>query len=313
MRNVHESRKQTNKVNCNLCGKSVAESHLKGHLKIHEAKQKQSQIETCPICKKKYSFQDGKDLSMHIAKHKLPKNFQCEHCKKMFVSNSVLTAHIRLHTGEKPFSCSLCSMDFYDLSGKKQHEKRHSESLAIQKEPRYIVEQGVCKVCGKLVKNLGRHNKIHTTGGVSKCEACQRTFTRVDTMKRHISMVHENSKPFSCDICQKSFSLNFQLADHKESHQELEMKCDHCENRFPTKKRLKQHIQSKHKPKVPVVRTTCIICKKTLFDTATLNRHNRLIHSKERPFPCKSCPLSFALRSMLNTHKKDRHGEKVKM
>ena len=114
MRYVHESRKQKKKTQCKMCGKIVGEKHIKRHLKIHEAKQKQSQIEMCHICNKTYSFQEGKDLPMHIAKHGLAKKYQCNVCKKYFGHNTTLKSHTRIHTGEKPFSCNYCFFSFND-------------------------------------------------------------------------------------------------------------------------------------------------------------------------------------------------------
>ena len=76
MRNVHELQNQRQKVICKICGKGV--KGISGHLKKHEEKLKNpSQIEKCPICKKQYSFQEGKDLSMHMAKHGSAKRYQC--------------------------------------------------------------------------------------------------------------------------------------------------------------------------------------------------------------------------------------------
>ena len=35
------------------------------------------------------------------------------------------------------------------------------------------------------------------------------------TLKRHISDVHEKKKPFACDLCEWSFAQNGQLKTHK--------------------------------------------------------------------------------------------------
>ena len=128
MKAVHELKKHKDNEICNICGKSV--KNVYDHVKIHEEKlQKPSQVEKCPICKKQYSFQEGKDLSMHMAKHRMAKKYQCQDCKKSFVQNGSLTIHKRIHTGEKLYSCQICSQNFSDLSTRIQHERRHTKKF----------------------------------------------------------------------------------------------------------------------------------------------------------------------------------------
>ena len=131
-------------------------------------------------------------------------------------------------------------------------------------------------------------------------------------MKRHISIKHLKYKPYSCTICQKSYSLKFLLKDHEDLHKGLQIECESCEKMFPTQKLLAQHDKRKHKPKkVQNITATCKICKKTLFDAATLKRHNSLVHSRNRPFSCKLCFRKFAMLGMMNSHTRDSHGVKI--
>ena len=322
MRNAHELKQEKKKEDCNICGKSLIKKSLNQHLKKHEQKlEKHSQIEKCPICKKQFSFQEGKDLSMHMAKHELAKKYQCEVCKKFFGHSTTLTTHKRIHTGEKPYSCLYCSMHFHDLSGKNNHERIHAQN-ADEKPPKNVtkprstrsktckkVERSVCKVCDKLVnlKGLNKHMKTHTSADMLACEVCERKFGDIYSMKRHISLVHLSNKPYSCEICQKSFTLKFSLKNHEELHKGLQIKCETCEKMFSTQRLLAKHDRLKHKTKVQNNTATCKICKKTLFDTDSLKRHNLLVHSKSRPFPCKSCSATFAICTLLNKHTRDKH------
>ena len=103
MKMVHELHKPAIKVTCNICGKSMKGKSLRQHSKMHKEKLlNPSRTEKCPICKKQYSFPEGKDLSMHMAKHELAKEYKCKDCQKYFATNSTLMTHTRLHTGEKP-------------------------------------------------------------------------------------------------------------------------------------------------------------------------------------------------------------------
>ena len=150
----------------------------------------------------------------------------------------------------------------------------------------------------------------HTLVNSLACDVCQRKFADIYTLRRHTSTVHLNSKPYSCGTCKKSYALRFSLKNHEELHKELQIKCETCEKMFRTQRQLAEHDRAKHKPKVQNAPIICKICGKTLFNTATLTRHNLLLHSKIRPYSCKSCFRTFALRSMLNTHTKDSHNKK---
>ena len=320
IRKVHELQNQRKSVNCNICGKSV--KNINVHLKIHENKlKKPSLIEKCPKCNKQYSFQEGKDLSMHMAKHELAKEYQCKDCQKYFATNSTLMTHTRLHTGEKPYSCQYCSVSFYDLGSKNIHEGRHSKK-SFEKPPNKLTQSGnaryntkkkiektICKVCRKTLQwsSMKKHLTTHTSVNTLACKFCQRKFQHRDSMKRHISIMHLKQKPYSCTICQKSYTLKFSLKDHEELHKGLQIKCEACEKMFPTQKLLATHDRLKHKPKVQNITVACKICKKTLFDSNSLTRHNLLVHSSNRPFSCKSCFKTFALRSMMNLHTRDTH------
>ena len=149
----------------------------------------------------------------------------------------------------------------------------------------------------------------HTSENMFSCEVCQRKFRDIHSMKRHISILHTKHKPFSCAICQQTFTLKFSLKNHEELHKGLEIKCEACEKMFTTQNHLKKHIRLKHKPKVQSDASTTT-CKKTLSDAWTLSRHNLLVHSKNRPFSCKSCSKTFALHGMMNSHIRESHVRK---
>ena len=72
-----------------------------------------------------------------------------------------------------------------------------------------------------------------------KCDFCDKTFRKKDSLKRHIKIVHEGVKNHKCDMCEKSFFTSSFLESHKTNFH-LKNKCDICEKGFSTLRRLKR-------------------------------------------------------------------------
>ena len=69
-------------------------------------------------------------------------------------------------------------------------------------------------------------------------------------LKSHIEGVHEGIKNFTCDRCEKSFSLHQSLKAHIKYYHESngeENKCDLCNKTFTLPGTLKAHIQEVHR------------------------------------------------------------------
>ena len=77
--------------------------------------------------------------------------------------------------------------------------------------------------------------------------------------------VHTEEKPFTCDICNKSFNHRGNLICHQRMHTgENLIPCDHCDKSFP--------------------------------ERSGLIRHQK-VHTGEKSFPCDHCDKSFSERS----------------
>ena len=77
------------------------------------------------------------------------------------------------------------------------------------------LEDYKCELCDKSfsqVDNLKRH--IHKVHEDYKCDLCSNSFSSRQTLKRHINRVHEGSKDYKCDSCGKSFSKIYKLKTH---------------------------------------------------------------------------------------------------
>lgn len=48
-----------------------------------------------------------------------------------------------------------------------------------------------------------------------KCDHCDATFKRKDTLNVHIQVVHDGHKKYKCDLCDKAFVTPSVLKSHK--------------------------------------------------------------------------------------------------
>ncbi|CAL4149140.1 unnamed protein product, partial [Meganyctiphanes norvegica] len=91
------------------------------------------------------------DDKLHQRRHSGEKQYQCNHCDKVFPTASHLIEHHRTHTGEKPYQCSQCNMAFLYKSKLTQHLRKHTGEKPYQ-----------CSQCDKAFSykgNLSKHQR----------------------------------------------------------------------------------------------------------------------------------------------------------
>lgn len=63
-----------------------------------------------------------------------------------------------------------------------------------------------------------------------KCDQCDSTFKRKDTLNVHIQVVHDGHKKYKCDLCEKAFVTPSVLKSHKKVNKNLNCGCFVCED-----------------------------------------------------------------------------------
>ena len=78
-----------------------------------------------------------------------------------------------------------------------------------------------CHKCPKLFtleKSMIKHVTLKHRGDEEKypltCELCEKSYSDVYGLRRHVSAVHEKLRPFECSKCSKTFSENTKLKIH---------------------------------------------------------------------------------------------------
>ncbi|KAL0840998.1 hypothetical protein ABMA28_014775 [Loxostege sticticalis] len=211
------------------------------------------------------------------------------------------------------------------------NETKENEHLTIKRGRKPKKDKSkthICEECGKTVKDLKNHMRLHEPKDARKripCTLCDKTFSTHNARYKHNQNKHLGVKK-TCPICSKAV---FNLSQHnalshnpsklrfecvpcgrrfispsaRDAHMSVHTKdrphvCDLCEKRFRTNLSLVLHKRQVHdKEKTHL----CQFCSKSFFKKYHLQVHLRS-HTKEKPYSCKQCGKSFSSSTILNNH-----------
>lgn len=132
------------------------------------------------------------------------------------------------------------------------------------------------------------------------CDVCGKTFIQARNLTRH-SFVHSGQKPFSCTVCLKRFVQLSDLTRHtrKDHTGKKPFSCDVCLKNFMQRGDLTHHIRREHTSEKPF---PCSIYLKTFIQSGDLARHMKRMHTgDEKPF-CSICVSIYMQADSLNQH-----------
>lgn len=88
---------------------------------------------------------------------------------------------------------------------------------------------------------LNEHQCVVAQSHLS-CVACNKTFSKMKYMKKHVREVHEKATIIKCTVCNKVFNRKANLIEHQLIHDGKYLaKCDDCGNSYRTLSALKLH------------------------------------------------------------------------
>lgn len=163
----------------------------------------------CPFCFADFSSVD--EVKQHLTEnHKGPDRFQCRECSTCFPTIRRLQLHLPKHSSNRPYACEICNSAFKWKHQLKVHYKVHSGD-----------KPHLCDVCGYATAypaQLRAHCLVHS-GKTLRCPVQDCTFQTIkkQNLSGHMK-THSKEKPYICDSCGQSFSLQKNLKRHMYVH-----------------------------------------------------------------------------------------------
>lgn len=253
-----------------------------------DVKDKKIFIQKCVLCDKIYRSMFR--LKQHMAKSHAGQLFECDCCTETFVDKLAYDEHMQSH--DSGIDCTFCGGKF-EKANIKEHLITH-----IQAEQRHRISDACFNK--KQTKLLTHYLKKHEFK--VQCHLCADLFCPRSNMLRHYLAKHSTDRVFySCDRCNKQFSLLQNLKRHLAIHEGITYECTMCHRKYSRLSDYKMHMNIHNGLKYQ-----CPICFKCTSRPSYLKKHMVMLHQS------KDCDVPAMIRVSGTVGKQSNSGSIVK-
>lgn len=222
----------------------------------------QHSLSFCEVCQVLYETLE--EYQFHIANDHFANEspYKCHICQELCIKKQNNSNHVTNHIAlnKDVCVCSFCGRKFYFKHKLVSHMKNNcGKQLQCDKcKKRYSSEKGYKK-----------HIEV-CKGDKFLCEKCCKVCIGRNSLKLHLSNVHNEGKDFPCRTCGKKFYSLISVSRHEKTHlTDKPYKCSYCDKQFASAWNRKAHERQ---------------------------------HTNEKPYTCEKCGQGFTHNVVRKTH-----------
>ncbi|XP_058567402.1 zinc finger protein 646 [Neofelis nebulosa] len=257
-----------------------------------------------------------------------PRPFRCNQCGKTYRHGGSLVNHRKIHqTGD--FICPVCSRCYPNLAAYRNHLRNHPRCKGSEPQVGPVPEAGGSSEPQNMAEGLGQADvgkfqeelKVEPLEEVARVkeeeweEAAvkgEEVEPRLETAEKSCQTEASSERPFSCEVCGRSYKHAGSLINHRQSHQTGHFGCQACSKGFSNLMSLKNHRRIHADPR----RFRCSECGKAFRLRKQLASHQRVhverggsggtrkLIREDRPFRCGQCGRTYRHAGSLLNHRR---------
>ncbi|CAK1549384.1 unnamed protein product [Leptosia nina] len=160
---------------------------------------------------------------------KLVRDWKCDECEIQFHEADKLAKHqVEMHSPElnteMQYQCDDCRRVFISQKGLTSHRRIHHNTGSVEEAE--IIEGVICIECRKICKDetaLASHMRLHSLDRKYPCKFCDFRFATPEKRKTHAEL-HTGDMKYVCFICEYQCTSENRLRLHKMSEKHANMK-----------------------------------------------------------------------------------------